>query len=433
MQTEIESINTYSKKLKVEISPDDLVPIEQKLVKDYQRKVSIPGFRPGKAPLNIVRQRYKEVIEQELIEEAIRRFYNKALQEADINPVSQGKVTDLQFKDNKTGMKFEIEVEVEPEVELKNYKGLKVEKEVVDVSEEMIDRTLQQIREQYATIKEIEQAKENHFVSFDAQELDKGDIPILGHKYENLQVQLGSGKFDPEVERQLIGIKKGEKRIVRMETSAQTSQTSQEPQMNSLEIHAKKIEEKRFPELNDEFVKNLDDDRLENLEQLKGQVRENIKLDLAQRSENLFQNRLIDELLKENPSDVPPTMVEHYLEHMIKDIKNQSKDQNIDEESVRKEYRPAAIRNMRWYFLKKALADIENVSVSDQEVLKIIEESNIEEKTKKKIKSDKHYLDHLKEDLIEGKLLEILKSHAEVTEIYPLQKKSPEIKREFKT
>ncbi len=419
MQTDVEMVNTYSRKLKVDISSEELVPLEQKVLKNYQRRAEIPGFRPGKAPLNIVRQRHSELIKQELIDEALRKFYSEALVKANINPVSQGKIIDFKFENIDSGMQFEIEVEVEPEIELKKYKGLKVDREVVSVTDEMVDEALQQLREQYATVKEINQAEKDHYIYFNAQELDKGDIPIVGHKYENLHVQLGSGKFDPEIEKQLIGIKKGEKRVVGKETIRLGPNKEEQKQRSSLEIHVKKIEEKEFPELDDTFVQNLNDNKLENLQQLKERIRNNLVIDLQQRTEDLLQKRLIDELLKENPSDVPPSMIENYLDSLIEDIKKQSKDRNVDEESIRKEYRPAAIHNLRWHFLRKKLIDTENISITQEEINNIIDAANLDKKTKNRLTSDKHYMDHLREDLIERKVIEMLKQNAEIIEVFP--------------
>ena len=425
MQTVVETLNSFTRKLKLEISREDLLPLQDKLFKNYQRQTAIPGFRPGKAPINIVRQRYKDQMKQDLIEEALREFYGKALDETKINPVSEGRMTSFTFNDIDQGMQFEFELEVEPEIELQKFKGLKVEKDLVEISDQMVNDALERLREQYATVKEVEEAKTGHYLHFDAQELDKGDFPIVGHKYENLQVKLGSGKFDSEIERQLEGIKLGDKRIVRKDLPPANPKDKQ-PQRSSLEIQVKKIEEREFPELNDDFVKNLNDESLVTLPQLRSRIQENMQLDFQYRSEENLQSRLIDELLKENPFEVPPGMVENYLNQMIKNIRKQSKDKEIDEEAIRQEYRASAIHNLRWYFLKKKLINTENISITDDELRQLIDQSKLEEKEKKRIRSDQHYLEHLREDLLEKRVIDLLKQHAEVTEIYPLQKKAEE-------
>jgi len=420
MQTEVESLNSYTKKLKVRLSADDLKPLEKRVILDYQKQAEIPGFRRGKAPVSIIRQRYGHSIQQDLIEETLKQFYGKALDETKIDPVSQGKITNIKFENIDTGMVFEIEVEVEPKFELKKYKGLKIEKEVVEVTDEMVEDALQQLREQFATVKEVEEAKEGHILYFDAQELDENNLPIVGHKYENLQLELGSGKFDKEIEAQLIGIKKDERRTVRTEIPADPANPESTPKVTLLEVHAKRIEERELPELDDEFVKNLDDEKLETLDQLRERMRENIRLDLEHRVEQAFTNRLIDELLKDNPFEVPPSMIENYLNEMIEDIKRQSPEKEIQEDKLRKEYRPSAIHHIRWFFLKKKLQEAENIQVSDEEVRALIDKSpNLDEKSKNQLKSSPRYLQNLKEDLLEEKIIKMLKEHAEVIDIYP--------------
>ncbi len=419
MQTEVQTINSYSKKVKVQISTEELQPIEKNLLKKYQKSVQIRGFRKGKAPLNLVKQQYGIMIQQDLIEETIQTYYFEALNRADVKQVSPGKITDIKFENIDSGMVFEMEVETEPEFELKKYKGLRVEKDVIEVTDEMVEDTLQQLRERYATIKEVEEARQNHHVYFDLQELDQGGLPIVGHKYENLHVELGSGKFDKEIEEQLIGVKKGEKRVVRSESAPAPNSPDQQPVINHYEIHVKKIEEKEYPELDDEFVKNLDDDSIENLEQLRERIRENIKRDLEYRTERTFTDRLIDELLKENPFELPPTMIENYINNLVENFLKQNRSQRINEEAVRKEYRPLAIHHLRWHFLKKKIMEAENIQVSDEEVVNHIDSLPVDDKEKARLKNDKQQFNNIREDILERKIIDLLKENAEIIEVYP--------------
>lgn len=423
MKTEVQPINSYSKKLIVNISGDELKPVQERITRKYQKQSNIPGFRRGKAPLSIIKQRHGASILQDLVEEAIREFYGKAIDESGLQPVSHGKISKLDFDKLEDGMTLEIEVEVEPEIELKKYKGLKVEKDVVEVSEQMIEDNLKYLQEQFATSREVEQAEKGHFIQFDVQELGEGNVPVVGRKYENMQVQLGSGKFDPQIEEQLIGAKLSEKRIVTKESPSPAPDQEKPAADTRLEIHIKKIEEKDFPELNDEFVKNLDDDSLENMEQLRSRLKENISADLTYRSNQAFTNRLVDELLKENPFEVPPSMVDHYLEEMIQDMKRQAGDKDMDEETLRKQYRASAIHHLRWYFLRKKIMETENLSITNGDAEQFIESAPWGDEEKAKAKKDEHYLRHLKEDLLEKKIVDILKQNAEVIEVFPMQER----------
>ena len=421
MQTAVETVNSYLKKITVELDPEELQPLEKKIVKKYRREASIPGFRPGRAPESIIKKRYGDLILQDIADEAISQFYFRAIQETKLEPVSTGKIVDLKFNDVQEGMRFVIELEVQPEFELKKYKGLRAEKEVLEVTEEMVEDTLQKIREQYATVKEVEEAAEGHFLYFDVQELDRSQMPIIGHKYENMQVQLGSGKFDPELEEQLIGIKTGEKRIVRKEELPVPGVEDAEPKVFLFEIHAKKIEEKEYPELDDEFVKNLGNDTIETLAQLKEHVRKDIEINLRKRIEDTFTNRVIDELLKENPFEVPPSMVDNYLDNLIKDYKKQVPNQEVDEEKIREQYRATAIHELRWYLLMKKIIEVENIEVTNEEIEQYIDSLETDEKSREMFKKDKRLKERIKDNLLEQKVLNLLKENAEVIEIFPQQ------------
>jgi trigger factor len=389
------------------------------VTKDYRKNAQIKGFRKGKAPLNLVIQRYGDLIQRDMFDEALQTYYNNIFNESNVTPVSQGKVTDFQFDNISTGMSFYIEVEVEPEFELKKYKGLRVEKDNIEINDKMVDDALERLREQYATVKEVDVAKKDHYVYFDAQELGQGDIPVVGHKYNDLQVQIGSGTFDLEIEEQLVGVKKGEKRIVKSITPPQPGIQNQQPTENSLEMHIKKIEEKDFPPLNGEFVKNLNDDSVATIEQLRERLQINMKLDSQYRSEQTFYNRLIDELLKENPFEIPPSMIENYLNEMINDFRRQSKDQTVNEEAIRKEYRVSAIHHLRWHFLKKKLMALEKIEISNEDINNHIESLDLEEKAKKQALKDERTRNRLEDDLFERKILEFLKTEANVIEVFP--------------
>jgi trigger factor len=422
MQVNIKEINDFTRILSVQIDASELQGIESRVIQKIRKSAALPGFRKGRVPLGLIKQRYADTIKLELMEDSISEYYGKAIGETNLQPVSQGKINNLKFENIKDGMEFEIEIEVEPDIELKKYKGLKVEKEIPIVTDEMQERVLNSLREQYATISKVDDSKEGDHITFDAQLLGEGDVPVVGKKFENISVKIGSGDFDPEFEKELIGLINNQKSILRKSVPPDPSKNRNKPTTESYEIKVKQIEEKELPELNDEFVKNIQDETLETLAQLKERINTNLKKDLKHRSQEQFVSRLIDELLKENPFDVPSSMVEHYLDHLIEDIKNQSKDKNIDEAAVRQNYRAYGIHNIRWYLLKKKLIEIENINVEMSEIEQRIDNMNLEDNQKKQLRQNIQFKNNLKDDLLEQKLIGLLESHADIVEIFPQQK-----------
>jgi len=420
MQFEIEEKNAYTRQITLKVEPEELVKIENKVIRDIQKTTQIPGFRKGRVPASIIKQRYADTIRAELMETALTEYYGKVLDEAKIIPIAQGKIQDVKFDSVDQGMEVLIEVEVEPEIEIKKYKGLKVEKEIPVVTEEMVDRVLENLRHNYAISRPAEKVEKGFYVKFDAQALGEGNVPIVGRKFEDIEVEVGKGDFDIEIEEQLIGLKVGETRIVEKQSPNPNPEASDQPIIERYEIAIKSVEEREIPELDDDFVKNLGEEDLETVDQLRQRVRENLEQDLQKRAAEQFRNRLIDELLKENPFDVPESMVEHYLDHIVEDVKKQTQEgQPFDEKMVRENYRPDAIHNIRWYLIKKKLAEMENINITMEEVNQLIDESQMDENYKKFFKENVQYLDQMRDDLLEQKVLKLLEDNAEVTEIYP--------------
>lgn len=422
MQVNVNEVNSYTRQLFVKIDPEELKAIESRAVNKIKRDASIPGFRKGKAPVGLIKQRFSESIKAEVMEEAISDFYGKALEEAKIDPIAQGKINDLKFDKIEKGMEFEIEVEIEPEIELKKYKGLKVEKEVPVVTDNMREQVIDNLRNQYATVKELDEAKEGDYVAFDAQLLGEGDVPVIGRKFEDIQVKIGTGEFDPDLEKELIGVKKGQQKIIRK--TVEPKSKKEKPQVESYQINVKSIEEKTLPPFDEDFVQNLQDDSIQTLDQLKERININLKNDIERRSREQFVSRLIDELLKENPFDAPASMVDHYLEHLVHDIKDQSKGQEVDEATVKQNYRAYAIHNIRWYLIKKKIAELENIEVEQKEINEWIDKMRLEEKQKEEFKKNQQIKNRIGEDLMEQKVIGLLESNADIVEIYPQENSS---------
>ena len=417
MQCELKVLEKNLRQIDIDIETAELVEIEKKVIRDIQKTAVVPGFRKGKVPAGLIKKRYADVIQSEVLEKAVSEFYTKALEEVDIKPVAQGSITNIDFNGVDSGLKFTIEVEVEPEIELKKYKKLKLEKEVAEVTDQMVSDALEDMRRHFATTKEIDEAVEGSLLSVELQEMDENNTPIVGRKYEDVAIEIGSGKFDEDMEKQLIGATRDEERVLRGTSPSPDPEKPGEPVSYMATI--KTIEEQEIPPLDDELAKGLQDDDIETLDQLKERVRTNLQANLDRRGKQQFTSRLIDELLKENPFDAPEAMVDNYLNHVLNDLKQRSKQEDIDEESVRKKYRPDAIHSIRWHLLKQKLIEVENLEVNEDDIKEKINSFGMGGDEAGKIFQDMNFLNRIREDIIEEKLLNLLEEHADVTEVQP--------------
>jgi len=415
MQCELKELEKNLRQIDIEIDTEELVEIEKKVIRDIQKTAVIPGFRKGKVPSGLIKKRYADVIQTEVLEKAVSEFYGKALDQVDIKPIAQGSITNIDYNGVPTGLKFTIEVEVEPVIELKKYKKLKLEKEVADVTEDMVGEALEDMRRHFATTKEVEKAVEGSLLKVELQELGEGDTPVVGRKYEDVAIEIGSGKFDEEMEKQLVGAKVDEERVIR---GTSPSPDPEKPgEAISYKATIKSVEEQEIPPLDDDLAKSLQDEQIETLDQLKVRVKENLQANLDRRGKQQFTTRLIDELLKENPFDAPEAMVNNYLDHVLNDLKQKNPDAPMDDESLRKKYRPDAIHSIRWHLLKQKLIEVESLEVTDDDIKERINSFGMGGAEAEKIFQDMSFLGRMKEDLIEEKLLTFLEEHANVTEI----------------
>lgn len=421
MQVDVNTVNSYKRQLIVKIDAEELKKVETDAINKIKKDASIRGFRKGHAPAGLIKKHFAESIRLEVVESAVSKFYAEALEQANINPVNQGTINNLKFDPDgseKSGMEFEIEIEVEPEIVLKKYKGLKVEKQIPVVTDKMKEEVVNNLREQYATVKELDEANEGCYITFDAQLLGEGDMPVIGRRFDDIQVKIGSGEFDLDFEKELIGIRKGQQRIIRK--TSEPKSNKEKPKVESYQVTTKAIQEKSLPPFDDNFVHNLQDESIKTIDELKMRIDANLKNDTGRRSQEQFVSRLIDELLKENPFDAPASMVDHYLDHLVQDIKHQSKDREIDESAVRKNYRAYAIHNIRWHLIKKKIIETENIKVDQNEINELIDKMNLEEKQKKQFKQNEQFKNRIAEDLLEQKVIGLLESGAEIIEVYPV-------------
>jgi trigger factor len=415
MQFEVKEVNNVKRHILVTVPAEDLQKIESDILKDVSKNATIPGFRKGRAPMGLVKKNYAGFIQKELLETAVSRGYQQAMAETDLKVVSRGEIQDVKFTDTKTDLTFTIEVEVQPEFELKKYKGLEVEREKVVVTEEMVNEALENIRQNFATAKAVDEAKEGHIVTITLQQLGEGDAPIIGRKYDDIKVKIGAGEFDPEMEKQLIGIKVGEERILTNTIEGPDGQKRTE----RYSAKATAVEELELPELNDDLAKNLGEENINTLDELCEYLKEQMTKRMQDHAEQHMTQHLIDELLKENPFDVPDSMVENYLDYVVNDIRSRNPQAKIDEATVRQQYRVEAIHAIRWHLLKDKIREVENITASDEEAIERIKKAGFGEEETKKFIENKDLIKRVKDDIIEEKVLNFLKEHAKITEVEP--------------
>lgn len=260
--------------LTFEVSPEEFDKALDQAFKKVSKDVQIPGFRKGKIPRGLFEKRFGvEALYQDAVDIVLPGAYTKAIDEADIFPVDQPEVDIEQIEKGKT-LIFTAEVQVKPEVTLGEYKGLEVEEETVEVTDEDVEHELGHLREQHAelVVKEEGEVEEGDTVVIDFEGFTDGEA-FEGGKGENHSLEIGSGQFIPGFEEKLVGKKSGEETEIEITFPEEYHAEDLAGKDATFKVTIHEIKTKELPELDDEFAKDLDDE-VETLDELKAKKKQ---------------------------------------------------------------------------------------------------------------------------------------------------------------
>lgn len=412
VKSDIKSVSNCKKEIFVTMPETDVSEIRQKEVKKMQKKAQLPGFRKGKVPLPMVTRTFGHEIEQNTLDTAMNIAIRQVVEQEKLNIVGTPALKKFDLDDDKN-LTMEFEVEIYPEIELKKYKNLSLTKEVYTVSDKEVEDALLNIRNERATVKNIDgQAEKDHIVWGTLQELDESGMPIVGKKYENLQIKIGSGMLDEELEKQLKGIKKGDVRSLSKTYPKNHPQKQVACKTEKFTFTADKVEELILPELTDEFAQELNE-KYKTVNDLKKDLHKNLELDFGRQTDEKFFRVLAQELIQQNPFEIPEALIQNYLDYILQDIRQ--RDPNVNEESVRKNYRNEAIFNLKWMYLREKISETESIKVEDSDIedyMKMFKD----EKMVEQIRGNENFMRRVQNDVYEKKVLTFLTENQKIKE-----------------
>ena len=404
----------WEKNIEVKVTYEELTPKFDEAYKKYKKSIQLEGFRKGKVPLGLIKKVFGAQIENEVAEDSISEYLQEAINQNKIRFHDLVKIDKFEYN-REDGLSFSAIIRVEPDIELTQYKGLEVEKKVYKITDDDLNDALENLREQHATMSNVEgEAQEGHFIVADLQKTDETGHPLIGERYENQYLRLEPSSLEEGIISQLVGIKSGEKRQISIATPQEAGET---PQDAYYSVTVKEIKEKKLPELDDEFAKDIGN--YENLDLLKEDLQRRLEDQVKSSDEQQFKNTLMDAVVKANPIDLPEFMIESYLNALIKNVRNNNK-QEIDEEEIREKYRADAVWNLKWMLIRDKIAELENIKVDDKEideyVEKLAQDAGENAPQIRKRYRDQRNREKLVFDLIEDKIVNFVAEHARINE-----------------
>ncbi len=371
MTVEIIEVNNCKRNLAVEVPASEVDQEINKIAREYAGKAKVPGFRPGKTPLSIIRQRYGNDLLQEATQKIMDAAWKQALDEHKFRPLAPPVVEEV---DNKPGqpLKFTLMFEILPPLEVKDYKGVDVTLASSEIKDEDVDRALENLREQRAEFVPVDdgEASDGQYLTLTVDgRLDDRDKPI--HE-DDVTLIVGHTQANAEFSDNLRGAKAGETRKFEVTYPEDYYRKEYAGRKVHYTVLVKDIKEKNLPELSDDFAKNTGS---ESLEALQSKLREEMVTQAKQSAEKKAREALLDTIIERQTIDIPECMVQEELEAYARRFASSLTYQgidvnqaNIDWKKMLEEQRPHAEQAVRRSIFLDAIARQESIEVTNDEI-----------------------------------------------------------------
>ncbi len=366
---------TCVRELEIEIPAETVQRETQRVTREFARLARLPGFRPGKAPAELVRRRFWSDIKGEVLHSLIPSSLENAFRERNLSPVANPSIAELDFAPERP-LRYKATFEVLPEIQLNQYKGLEVEPARVELTQEDLDRELEALRQRAATYDPVEDrpAEEGDtvvasLVGVVTEPKEKREPLVL----EDVRVQLGEEGTLAEFTDGLRGARPGEERPFTVSYPENYPEPTLAGRTVAFTARVKSVERKKLPELDDEFAQKAGD--FKTLADLKDKLRQQLEQARQSREKDLTRQRLLEALLAKHDFPVPEALVDKqldvYLERQVRTLLAQGVDPrrvDLDWARLRREQRPQAARDVRLGLLLERIAEAENLQASEEEL-----------------------------------------------------------------
>lgn len=407
------------------VTADQFEDAIQKAYKKNVGKITIQGFRKGKAPRAIIERYYgKEVFYEDAINIALPDAYDKAVEENNLYPVDRPEVDVKGEIKAGSDIVFTAKVTVKPEFELGEYKGVEVEGAHYAVTDDDVDAEIEKLRERNSRLVPVEDrpVQADDIANIDYEGFVDG-VAFEGGKGEGFDLTIGSEQFIPGFEDQLIGRNAGEEFEINVKFPEEYHAEELKGKDAVFKVKINSIKFKELPELDDEFVQDVSE--FETLDEFKKDTREKLTAANEEREKNENEHSVVDAVCANTQIDIPEAMINSQIDTMIRDMDMQLRYQGITLEqymqftgqtmdAVREQYKPEAEKSVKTTLVLEKVADVENFEITDEDVEneynRICEENGMKPEDVKKYIS----VDSIKERLKAQKAIEFLVNNANI-------------------
>lgn len=363
---------TCRRELELEIPADEVAKASERVAKEFAKIARVPGFRPGKAPISLIRRRFAEDIKTEVLQNLVPETVGKAVAEQKLSPISQPQVDKLEFNEGQP-VKFRAWFDVLPEFTLANYKNLEIEMPEMKLTDEDVTKTLAEMQQRAATFAPVEgrAVQNDDFVQVKLNGVPEGGGDPL--QADSVLCHVGAEETMEPFNENLRGANVGDHKDFDVAYPADYPDPKLAGKTFHYSVDVLGIKTKALPELNDEFAKDVSD--ATSLDELKTKIRESLEHERDHRQKDLQREKVIAELVKLHDFPVPESLVEHQmdvrLERVVRSLAQQGVDPravNVDWVSLRKRQEDRAKDDVKAELIIDRIATEEKIDVTDEEI-----------------------------------------------------------------
>lgn len=375
MKFTVEDVNTVKKILHVEIPKEDVASELDEAYKNLKKGAKVKGFRPGKAPRSVLERLYKKDVNGNVSSKLIQDSLNDAIKEAELKIIGNPIVDPPELNGNES-YKYDATIEVNPEIEKIDFKGLNLKRTLYKVSDEEVDTQLKMLQKNLAQKKPIEKdrpVQDGDFVVIDYEGFNDGKPFAETQKTNNFIIKVGEGHISKDFDLGLVGMKPEENKEIKVNFPKDYFNDKLANLEITFHVKLKEIREEVLPEIDDEFAKNLG--KYKTLISLKKEIINNLKKGYAKRVEQELNEQIFTALIEKTDFEVPEVLVNYELDSIIEEAErsfafyNKSMEEHgITRETISEEYRDTAEKQVRRHLILNKVIQQENMTLSDKDL-----------------------------------------------------------------
>ncbi len=381
MANEIVHDSLTRKTLKIEVEAETIGKAYKEISKQYAKVAKIPGFRPGNAPVGVVQTRYKDDIFNEVMREVVPNKITEAIREHNLEVIGEPEIhienSEGLHLDGRESLHVHVHVEVMPDFELGQYKGLEGVSRQRPVEDKDVDQMIESLRESYATLEPVEdrvsEVGDTVTVNFNGRFLDDPEAEPI--EVEDVDVELGGAGVEKTFNENLTGVREDEVKTFIVEYPEDFTAPGLAGKKIEYTANVVAVRKRTLPEVDDEWAASLDED-VDSVEKLRERIKENMEKQSKDESDTMLRVQLLNKMIDENEFEVPSKLVQYQVYQLSESLVRDLYQRGIDPRQQPREFwesampnlEKQAIRDMRGSFLLEAIADAENIEATQAEI-----------------------------------------------------------------